>query len=44
MIVLKDGSLSTVWEEYRSLLLLCQEENQLHHHWGERRQHFQWVN
>ena len=44
MIVLKDGSLSTVWEEYRSLLLLCQEENQLHHNWGKRRQHFQWVN
>ncbi|MCP4283575.1 MAG: hypothetical protein GY792_03860, partial [Gammaproteobacteria bacterium] len=42
--VLKDGSLPTVWEEYRSLLLLCQEENQLHHNWGERRQHFQWVN
>jgi hypothetical protein len=44
MIVLKDRSLPTVWEEYRSLLPLCQEENQLHHNWGERRQHFQWVN
>jgi len=44
MIVLKDGLLPTVWEEYRSLLLLCQEQNQLHHNWGERRQHFQWVN
>jgi len=44
MIVLKDGSLPTVWEEYRSLLLLCQEENQLRHNWGGRRQHFQWVN
>ncbi|MCP3871213.1 MAG: DDE transposase family protein, partial [Gammaproteobacteria bacterium] len=44
MSVLKDGSLPTVWEEYRSLLLLCQEENQLRHHWGGRKQHFQWVN
>jgi len=44
MIVLKDGSLPTVWEEYRSLLLLCQEENQLRQNWGARRQHFQWVN
>jgi hypothetical protein len=44
MIVLKDGSLPTVWEEYRSLLLLCQQENQLRQHWGGRKQHFQWVN
>jgi hypothetical protein len=43
MIVLKDGSLPTVWEEYRSLRLY-QEENQLRQNWGERRQHFQWVN
>jgi len=44
MIVLKDGSLPTVWEEYRSLLLLCQQENQLRQNWGARRQHFQWIN
>ncbi len=43
MIVLKDGSLPTVWEEYHSLLLY-QQENQLRQNWGERRQHFQWVN
>ena len=43
MIVLKDGSLPTVWEEYHSLLLY-QQENQHRQNWGERRQHFQWVN
>lgn len=43
MIVLKDGSLPTVWEEYHSLLGY-QEENQAKHHWGERRQAFRWVN
>ncbi len=43
MIVLKDGSLPSVWEEYHSLLLF-QQENQLRQNWGERRQHFQWVN
>jgi hypothetical protein len=43
MIVLKDGSLPTVWEEYHSLRHY-QQENQLRQNWGERRQHFQWVN
>ena len=43
MIVLKDGSLPTVWEEYHSLLRY-QPENQYGQHWGERRQQFQWVN
>jgi hypothetical protein len=43
MIVLKDGSLPTVWEEYHSLLHE-QEENRIQQNWGERRQHFQWVN
>ena len=43
MIVLKDGSLATVWEEYHSLLLY-QQDNQHRQNWGERRQHFQWVN
>ena len=43
MIVLKDGSLPSVWEEYHSLLLY-QPENQLRQNWGDRRQHFQWVN
>jgi len=43
MIVLKDGSLPSVWEEYDSLRHE-QEENQMHQNWGERAQHFQWVN
>jgi hypothetical protein len=43
MIVLKDGSLASVWEEYHSLLHE-QEENRRQQNWGERRQLFQWVN
>ncbi len=43
MIVLKDDSLPSVWEEYFSLMN-DQGENQKRQNWGERRQHFQWVN
>jgi len=43
MIVLKDDSLASVWEEYFSLTNY-QGENQKRQNWGERRQHFQWVN
>jgi hypothetical protein len=43
MIVLKNGSLPTVWQEYHSLVHY-QQENQKRQHWGDRRQHFQWVN
>ncbi|MDI6773459.1 MAG: transposase family protein [bacterium] len=43
MIVLKDGSLPSVWEEVHGLREL-QEKNQLDRTWGERRQHFWWVN
>jgi hypothetical protein len=43
MIVLKDGSLSTVWEEFRGLLLLS-GENRWRQPWGDRRQNFSWVN
>ena len=43
MIVLKDGSLPSVWEEYHSLAHE-QTDNRMQQHWGERRQHFQWVN
>ena len=43
MIVLKDGSLPTVWEEYHSLWHE-QEDNRIQQNWGERRQLFQWVN
>jgi hypothetical protein len=40
MIVLKEGSLPSVWEEYYSLMRE-QEENRMQQNWGERRQHFQ---
>jgi hypothetical protein len=43
MIVHKDDSLTTVWEEYLSLLEL-QAGNEHRQHWGNRRQHFRWVN
>lgn len=43
MIVLKDGSLPSVWEEYHSLLNE-QQDNRMQQHWGERRQRFEWVN
>jgi len=43
MIVLKDASLSTVWEEY-DLLVERQADNEHHQKWGERRQQFRWVN
>lgn len=43
MIVLKDGLLPSVWEEYHGLLRY-QQDNQYRQNWGERQQHFQWVN
>jgi len=43
MIVLKDGSLPSVWEEYHSLLHE-QEQNRRQQNWGGRRQLFEWVN
>jgi hypothetical protein len=43
MIVLKDGSLPTVWEEYRSLAHE-HPEHRCEQRWGERQQQFQWVN
>ena len=43
MTVLKDGSLSSVWEEYHSLRELQTDQEHLQN-WGERRQHFRWVN
>ncbi|MCP4210059.1 MAG: transposase family protein, partial [Halieaceae bacterium] len=43
MIVLRDDSLPTVWEEYHGLLDL-QPDNEHRQHWGNRRQHFRWVN
>ena len=43
MIVLKDGSLPSVWEEYHSLLHE-QGQNRRQQNWGGRRQLFEWVN
>ena len=43
MIVLKDDSLPTVWTEY-SALLKFQSDNEHRQSWGERAQHFHWVN
>ena len=43
MIVLQDDSLPSVWEEVHGLREL-QEKNQLDRTWGDRRQHFWWVN
>jgi len=43
MIVLKDDSLNSVWQEYFSLLEL-QPGNEHQQHWGNRRQHFRWIN
>ncbi len=43
MIVLKDKDLSSVWEEFNALKPL-QHENHLERTWGNRRQHFSWVN
>ena len=43
MIVLKDGSLPSVWEEIRGLRPL-HPENRHRHSWGNRRQNFWWLN
>ena len=43
MIVLKDDSLPTVWEEYNGLQDL-QSDNYKRQKWGDRKQHFLWVN
>jgi hypothetical protein len=43
MMVLQDDSLPSVWEEIKGLKGL-QSENRLSRKWGDRRQHFWWVN
>ena len=43
MIVLKSDSLSTVWDEYEGLLDL-ESDNEKQQNWGDRQQHFRWVN
>jgi hypothetical protein len=43
MIVLKDDSLKSVWEEFNGLSQL-EPNQQADRIWGNRRQHFRWVN
>lgn len=43
MIVLKNNCLPTVWEEYEALNGL-ETKNKIKATWGNRKQHFQWVN
>ena len=43
MIVLQDGSLGSVWEEYDGLIKLL-PENRYQQKWANRRQRFCWVN
>jgi hypothetical protein len=43
MIVLQDDCLPSVWEEVRGLGQL-ERNNHLHQNWGNRQQHFHWVN
>ena len=43
MIVLQDGSLPSVWEEFHSLSPL-QQDNEKQQNWGDREQAFRWVN
>ena len=44
MIVLQDGNLPQVWEEYRGLKKLLEPQDRLQNTWGDRRQKFHWVN
>jgi hypothetical protein len=45
MIVLKDDSLPSVWEEFNALKNFDDNRNNRHtHKWGNRRQRFIWVN
>ena len=44
MIVLQDGSLPQVWEEYRGLVQLLEPNDQYRMSWGDREQQFHWVN
>jgi len=43
MIVLQDKSLPSVWEEYEGLKKL-ETDNHFYRTWGNRHQHFEWVN
>ncbi len=43
MIVLKDNCLRSMWEEFNPLKEL-EEGNKVNKKWGNRKQHFEWVN
>jgi hypothetical protein len=43
MIVLKDGSLRQVWQEYEGLKHYQSDEERLAQRWGDREQQFDWV-
>ena len=44
MIVLQDGNLPQVWEEYRGLKKLLEPRDQQQNNWNDRKQKFHWVN
>ncbi len=44
MMVLQDGSLPQVWEEYEGLKKLLEPEDRHQMNWGSREQRFHWVN
>ena len=44
MIVLQDGSLPQVWQEYQGLRRLLNKEERLSQRWGDRNQSFELVN
>jgi len=44
MIVLQDGSLPHVWQEYQGLRRLLTEQDRLSQLWGDRHQHFEMLN
>ncbi|MBA7631058.1 hypothetical protein ES703_38585 [subsurface metagenome] len=44
MIVLQDGSLPQIWQEYEGLKKLLEEEDRFAQNWADRRQKFHWVN
>jgi hypothetical protein len=44
MIVLQDGSLPQLWQEYHGLRRLLNEKERLTHRWGDRKQSFELVN
>ena len=44
MIVLQNGNLPQVWEEYRGLKKLLEPQDCLENKWGDRTQKFHWIN